>query len=119
MTIGRTAAVTWVAVLTVVAGTASATQTDGSWLMDQSNTFEDEIEYGTVYIQADSDTGDVRFEVDAASPDFYGGLNKFGIQKFGFNFENVTSNPGEWNVSLPAGHRTTTGDGSARSASSP
>lgn len=102
MTIKTMAAVIWAAVLTAAAGTASATLTDGSWLMDQSNTFEDQIEYGAVYIQADSDTGDVRFEVIAAVPDFYGELNKFGIQRFGFNFENVTSNPGEWNVSLPA-----------------
>lgn len=91
-------AVGWV----LFVGQASATMTEGTWLLDQSNTFADGVEYGTVHIEADSASGEVLFEVDAAIPPSYGTVNNFGIQKFGFNFQGLTSTPDDWVVALPS-----------------
>jgi len=81
---------------------ARADITERSWYMDQSNTFADGVTYGQVSIRADSDTGVVQFTVDAFDVQpTYGALNKFGIDKFGFNYQNVSSAPGDWTLSLP------------------
>ncbi len=81
---------------------AWATMTEGTWVLDQSNTFADGINYGTVHIQADSVTGEVAFEVTVTVPPSYGTVNNFGIQKFGFNYQNLTSSPDDWTVALPS-----------------
>lgn len=85
-----------------LSGPAWATMTEGTWVLDQSNTFADGVEYGTVHIEAETDTGEVTFTVAATAPAIYGNLNKFGIQRFGFNHQNLTSSPDEWLVSLPS-----------------
>ncbi len=89
------------AVIALSASGASAVMTEGTWILDQSNTFADGVDYGTVQIAADSDAGTVLFTVTAAAVPTYGTLNKFGIQKFGFNYEGITSSPRTWDISLP------------------
>jgi hypothetical protein len=60
--------------------------------MDQSNTFADGVNYGQVTIEADSTAGTVKFTVDVFDVQpLYGELDNFGIDKFGFNYTNVTS----------------------------
>ena len=72
--------------------------------MDQSNSFADGINYGSVQIDADSVLGTVQFTVDAFTPAVYGAIGpNFGIQSFGFNFQNLTSTPAAWGTALPAG----------------
>ena len=72
--------------------------------LDQSNTFAGGINYGQVNITANDDSGVVYFEVDAFVDD-YGDLgSNFGIQAFGFNYANLTSDPTTWTeINLPAG----------------
>ena len=85
-----------------ITSAAHANITSGSWIMDQSNTFADGTPYGQVDILADSVAGSVKFTVDAFNVQpLYGTLSNFGLQKFGFNFDNVTSAPGTWTVALP------------------
>lgn len=80
-----------------------ANVTTGSWVMDQSNTFADGINYGQVDISADDVSGVVSFKVDAFIVPDYGvePFANFGIQKFGFNYENLTSVTTEWTFYLP------------------
>ncbi|MHC4213340.1 MAG: hypothetical protein ACYSWP_08215 [Planctomycetota bacterium] len=85
---------------------AVANVTTGSWYMDQSNTFPDGINYGQVDISADDSNGVVSFEVDAFIVADYGdpcNFDNFGIQKFAFNYENLTSDSTGWAFNLPAG----------------
>ena len=56
---------------------AQANLTTGSWIMDQSNTYADGVNYGTVVITADDATGEVLFEVDAE--DVYYKLDNFPL----------------------------------------
>jgi hypothetical protein len=79
--------------------------TNGSWYLDQSNAFPDGVNYGEVTIEANSSYGTVRFTVDAFDVEpAYGGLgNNFGITNFGFNFQNLSSAPSQWTLSLPNG----------------
>jgi hypothetical protein len=82
------------------------------YYLDQSNTYGDGINYGSVLITANSSTGVVQFTVDAFDVQpLYGALNNFGIQQFGFNYQNITSSPGAWTLSLPAGWTQTDGGG--------
>lgn len=73
--------------------------------LDQSNTFADGINYGQVDITANDDSGVVSFKVDAFVVNDYGNLGtNFGIQAFGFNYANLTSDPTTWTeINLPAG----------------
>ncbi|UCE98836.1 MAG: hypothetical protein JSV82_06510 [Planctomycetota bacterium] len=64
--------------------------------MDQSNEFSDGINYGRVDITANDISGTVAFTVDAFALGIYGTLDNFGIQAFGFNYDNVTSGPAAW-----------------------
>jgi hypothetical protein len=84
---------------------AAANITTGSWFMDQSNVFADGINYGQVDIKADDTLGTVAFKVDAFVVPAYSPLgNNFGIQSFGFNYENLTSAPATWTeIDLPDG----------------
>jgi len=74
--------------------------------MDQSNSFADGINYGQVDITADDNTGKVYFTVDAFVVGSYGdenGFDNWGIDKFGFNYTNLTSTPiANW-FNLPLG----------------
>jgi len=97
-----------VAVLCLLSIPAVANITTGSWFMDQSNTFADGINYGQVDITADDISGNVSFAVDAFILGSYGTLNNFGIDKFGFNYANIT-NPSDFVFNLPTGW-TATGD---------
>ena len=94
-----------VAVLALaINGVARADVTVGSWFLNQSNTFADGVNYGTVTITADDTTGLVEFVVEAFDVQpLYGTLNNFGIDRFGFNFQNITSTPDLWSTSLPTG----------------
>src|SRR3990167_3461282 len=90
--------------LTLVTSSVRANITSGSWFMDQSNTFADGTNYGRVDIEADDVAGTVKFTVDAFDVQpLYGTLTNFGLQKFGFNFDNVTSLPSAWALALPSG----------------
>jgi len=83
-----------------------ANVTTGSWFLDQSNTFADGINYGQVDIQADDVLGTVVFTVDAFIVPAYSPLgSNFGIQAFGFNYANLTSEPTTpWTeINLPTG----------------
>lgn len=82
---------------------AAADISTGSWYMNQSNTLADGVNYGQVSIEADSTAGTVKFTVDAfdVQPE-YGTLEKFGMDQFGFSFENVTSAPNTWTLALPS-----------------
>lgn len=83
---------------------AQANVTTGTWFMDQSNTFSDGINYGQVDISADDVSGVVAFTVDASVVASYGDpadFANFGIQAFGFNFTNLTSDPTAWTYNLP------------------
>ncbi|MBN2561998.1 MAG: hypothetical protein JXQ75_13820, partial [Phycisphaerae bacterium] len=92
-----------VLVLVGLAGPINADMTSGEWLLDQSNTFADGVDYGTVSITANDATGLVEFWVDASVVGDYGTLgNNFGIQSFGFNFQGISSTPDQWNSDLPA-----------------
>jgi hypothetical protein len=84
---------------------AVANITTGSWFMDQSNVFADGINYGRVDIEADDILGTVAFKVDAFVVPAYSPLgSNFGIQAFGFNYDNLTSAPAAWTeVNLPGG----------------
>ena len=85
-------------------GIAHADMTSGSWILNQSNTFADGVDYGMVSITADDSTGVVQFDVDAFDVQpTYGSLDNFGIQAFGFNIQNITSAPGSWTLALPTG----------------
>jgi len=83
---------------------AVANVTTGSWFMDQSNEFSDGINYGQVDITANDVTGLVSFSVDAFVVPDYGTppFANFGIQKFGFNYANVSDPVGNWTITLPA-----------------
>ena len=83
--------------------TSRADLSTGSWYLNQSNTFADGVNYAKVTIDADSSLGTVKFTVDAFDVPSYGTLSNFGIQKFGFNYDNVTLPRSSWLVSLPAG----------------
>ena len=77
-----------------------AYMTSESWYLDQSNEFADNVHYGQVTIDADSSAGTVTFTVDAFNA--YAGIDdNFGIQEFGFNYQNLTDDPSEWSLSLP------------------
>jgi len=90
--------------LTLVTSSVRANITSGSWIMDQSNTFADGTPYGQVDIEANDIAGTVKFTVDAFDVQpLYGTLTNFGLQKFGFNFDNVTSLPSAWTLALPGG----------------
>ena len=95
-----------VCILLLVAFTtpAMANVTTGSWFMDQSNTFADGINYGRVDITANNISGLVSFNVDAFIVSSYGDppFANFGIQKFGFNYANVSDPVGNWTITLPA-----------------
>ena len=82
---------------------AVANITTGSWFLDQSNVFPDGINYGRVDIVADGEAGIVTFTVDAFIVDAYSPLGpNFGIQAFGFNYANLTSDPTTpWTINLP------------------
>jgi len=84
---------------------AVANVTTGSWFLDQSNTFADGINYGQVDMEADDTLGTVAFTVDAFIVPAYSPLgSNFGIQAFGFNYANLTSDPTTWTeINLPAG----------------
>jgi hypothetical protein len=72
--------------------------------MNQSNVFPDGTAFGSVKIDADSALGTVKFTVDAFTPAVYGPIGpNFGIQSFGFNFQNLTSAASAWTTLLPAG----------------
>jgi hypothetical protein len=95
------------AILCAFSAPVVANVTTGSWTLDQSNAenavFADGISYGQVDISADDSTGVVSFEVDAFELGIYGTLTNFGIDKFGFNYTNITS-PGSVVFStLPSG----------------
>jgi hypothetical protein len=77
---------------------AVANVTTGSWYMDRSNEFSDGISYGQVDITANDVSGVVSFTVDAFIVPDYGTppFANFGIDKFGFNYANVTSDPDVW-----------------------
>jgi len=96
-----------VCILLLVAFTtpAMANVTTGSWFMDQSNTFADGINYGRVDITANNISGLVSFNVDAFIVSSYGDppFANFGIQKFGFNYDNVSDPVGSWTITLPTG----------------
>lgn len=99
-----TAAAIWMLIAST--GTARAELTTGAWLLDQSNTFPDGINYATVSITADDVTGEVEFTVEADPlPLIYGALNNFGIDQFAFNFADVSSTPDEWGLDLGEGWR--------------
>ena len=93
--------------LALASTTAQANTTTGSWFMDQSNTFADGINYGQVDISANTSDGQVDFTVDAFVVADYGNpddFDNFGIQAFGFNYNNnVTSDPTAWTFNLPTG----------------
>jgi hypothetical protein len=73
----------------------------GSWLLTESNTFADGVNYGVVDIVADSTAGTVTFTVTAFDVQpLYGPLDNFGIQAFGFN---SALDPSGWSVALPDG----------------
>lgn len=90
--------------LCVLAGSQSlADITSGSWYMDRSNTFPDDVDYGRVDITADSDTGEVQFHVVAFTVPYYEGLgDNPGLQKFGFNYTGVFEAPSDWAWTLPS-----------------
>jgi len=98
------------ALLVIGSAQSFADLSSGSWYLDQSNTFADGMNYGRVDILADSSLGTVTFTVDAfnVQPQ-YGTLSNFGIQQFGFNFEDITSDPEDWILSLPTGWSQGTG----------
>jgi len=83
---------------------AVANVTTGSWYMDQSNALPDGINYGQVDITANDVSGLVSFTVDAFIVPAYGTppFTNFGIQKFGFNYANVSDPVGNWTITLPA-----------------
>lgn len=88
-----------VLILAVGASVANADMTSsGTWVLNQSNTFADGVyDYGQVTIDANATTGVVQFTVEAFNVQpLYGSLNNFGIDSFGFNYENVTSSLGDW-----------------------
>ncbi len=100
----RILAIVVVAALAGFHGVARASITSGAWFLNQSNTFADGTDYGTVSIVADDNSGLVEFSVDAFDVQpLYGTLNNFGIDKFAFNFENLSSPPEQWIVDLPTG----------------
>lgn len=74
--------------LVVVAASASLSSAAVTVSLNQSNTFSDNVPYGTVTLAADSGAGKVTFTVDAFTPAIYGTIGKnFGIQTFGFNYD--------------------------------
>ncbi len=98
-------ALLWVLFLT---GLCSGAITTRFWTLNQSDTFRDGYDYGYVSIRADSSTGVVSFKVvvyetayDILDPDF-------GIDAFGFNYQNITSLPSTWTLSLPTASWTQT-----------
>jgi hypothetical protein len=75
-------------------GHAYAGISGNAWWLDQSNEFSDGVNYGKVTIVANSNpgVGTVEFRVDAFNVQpTYGTLNNFGIQSFGFNYQNLSS----------------------------
>lgn len=90
-----------VGVLLSVANVASATITTGSWYMDQSALLLDGINYGQVDILADDASGVVSFTVDAFFLDGWGLNGPFGIDRFGFNYTNIT-NPADFVFNFPS-----------------
>ncbi len=76
----------------------------GTWLLNQSNTFPDNINYGSVTINADNGTGKIEFKVEAFDTPYYNAIgSNFGFTNFGFNFINL-STPDTWtSLLLPAG----------------
>lgn len=92
--------------LIIIAATsvAQAGITTGFWYLDQSNTFPDGTLYGRVDITADTSDGTVEFSFDAFTPADYGTIgSNFGIESFGFNFDNIGSAASTWTYSLPSG----------------
>lgn len=98
--------------LTIVNMSAVANVTTGSWLMDQSNTFSDGTNYGQVDITADDISGIVSFTVDAFVVPDYGTppFDNFGIQSFGFNYDNVSDLVSSWTFNLPTGWSDSSGN---------
>jgi hypothetical protein len=79
-----------------------------TWTLNQSNKFRDLYNYGSVKVEADSGTGVVTFTVDI-DEDAYDILDAdFGIDAFGFNYQNITSLPNTWTLSLPTASWTQT-----------
>ena len=79
---------------------AQANITTGSWFMDRSESLTDGINYGRVDITADNETGKVFFTVTPFNV-YSGLLDNYGIQRFGFNYNNITSDPGDWTWNQP------------------
>ena len=91
------------ALLAWPAQSAAGITSSGSWMLNQSNTFADGVNYGYVDIVADSTAGagTVTFTVFAYNiPPLYGPLDNFGIQAFGFN---SSLDPSAWSIDLPDG----------------
>jgi len=93
-----------VLLLVLLSAPSLANVTTGSWFLDQSNTFADGINYGRVDITADDVSGVVFFKVDAFIVPDYGTppFANFGIDKFGFNFTNISDPVGDWSVNMPS-----------------
>jgi hypothetical protein len=86
--------------LILTATQSMAAVTVGSWYLNQSNVFTDGVNYAEVDIVANSLTGKVEFTVIPF--DVYTSTGMFyGIQNFGFNYQNVTSAPNTWTLNLP------------------
>jgi hypothetical protein len=96
-------AIACVLLLAALTSPATANVTTGSWFMDQSNTFEDGVNYGRVDIMADDSSGVVSFNVEAFIVSDYGNppFANFGMDKFGFNYSNISDPVGNWLVNMP------------------
>jgi hypothetical protein len=80
----------------------------GSWYLDQSGSFADGTIFGQVTIEADSTAGTVTFTVVPFQlQSLYGELTNFGIDKFGFNYQNIASAPQKWGLDLSSGWKQT------------
>jgi hypothetical protein len=82
--------------------------TTGSWYLNQSNALPDGVNYAKVSITADDTTGQVNFTVDAIENIYTSLGDNFGIQKFGFNCQNITSPISTWSIQLPSDWEYTT-----------
>src|SRR3954451_22475384 len=97
MTVSRTLLAVLGACL--LAAPASAGYLTNSYTFTQSNTLADGVNYGTVTIEAYDGNGagggglaagQIKLTIDVTTAPYTTVGSKFGIQSFGFNFQNLT-----------------------------
>jgi len=89
--------------LALMASPALANMTTLTTTLNQSNTFADGVDYGSVKVEADDSTGFVKFTVDATTAPYSSIGSNFGFQAFGFNTTPSTLASGLTIVTQPTG----------------